>query len=316
VHRSIWFDRHLHSARPLRLLRETTAGPVAPGDVVVEWSDEPAAATGQLCAGELGSACAVLRADGGWWARLEGTGAVVWIPFGTGPIVVHPDLDAEPGSGRAAGDALVTGVLTRLPFRWGALPLHAATLRTPAGLVLLSGRSGWGKSTLAHRLSVDAGWALLDDDAACAVLDGPEPRVVPMGGRPRLRADALAAAGAAGESLSGFAGGKHALGWAADGDVRPAVPAAVVAVCHLAPRTLAAGEPPHLERLDVPAAVRAAATIPIGLDRGARWWVEARFRAGVAWASGRNLVVRYTPGDHRPHDVAALVAGAVDAGGE
>lgn len=311
MHRYAWFDRHLHSARPLRLLREVPAAPVAPRDVIVEWSDEAAAATGELCAGEAGSACEVLRADDGWWARLAGTGAVVWIPTGAAALVVHPDA-AVRGSGRGAADSLVTGVLTRLPFRWGALPLHGAALRSPAGLVLLSGRSGWGKSTLGHRLSVDAAWELLDDDAACALVDGPEPLMVPMGGRPRLRADALVAAGSAGESLIGYAGGKHALAWEPAAGWRDARPEPVVALFHLTPRTLGRGEPMRLERLGPGAAVRAASDLPIGLDRRARWWVEARFRAAAAWAALPNQAVRYTPGDHDPGQLAALIAAAVD----
>jgi hypothetical protein len=78
--------------------------------------------------------------------------------------------------------------------RPGRLALHAAAVRSGAGLVVLAGPARAGKSTLATRLALEPGWSLWTDDVLPLRPDG---QAVALGILPRLRLPVPAAAGAA-----------------------------------------------------------------------------------------------------------------------
>ena len=79
----------------------------------------------------------------------------------------------------------VSSPLTVLLQQRGVATLHAAAVATGAGAVLLLGRSGIGKSSLAAAL-VERGWPLLADDVTGVMTDaGGRPVALP--GFPRLR---------------------------------------------------------------------------------------------------------------------------------
>jgi hypothetical protein len=67
-----------------------------------------------------------------------------------------------------AREILVRRILPRVILLHRRLVFHAAALASPFGGLLLSGRPGVGKSTLAASLARWAGWDVLDDDAAIA----------------------------------------------------------------------------------------------------------------------------------------------------
>ena len=64
---------------------------------------------------------------------------------------------------------LVEQVLPRVLALRGAHVIHAATLSTPRGAIMLCGGSGRGKSTLGSYLETERGWPLLGDDLAIVV---------------------------------------------------------------------------------------------------------------------------------------------------
>ena len=81
------------------------------------------------------------------------------------------DVCIEPLGGDHADIAsLLVGLWAVLLQQRGVATLHAAAVHTPAGAVLLLGRSGHGKSSLAAAL-VERGHALLADDVTGLVLD-------------------------------------------------------------------------------------------------------------------------------------------------
>ena len=70
---------------------------------------------------------------------------------------------------------LLDQVLPRCMAQQGYLLLHAGAVRTPVGLILLTGSSGAGKSTLAGYLH-QAGWPALSDD--CMLIEEKQERAV------------------------------------------------------------------------------------------------------------------------------------------
>lgn len=84
-------------------------------------------------------------------------------------------VDDERSALVVTSDRLVTGVIGRLAQR-RVYALHAAALRHGDGVVIISGRSGAGKTTLALGLMV-AGLPLLSDELA--LLDSDEQTVLP-----------------------------------------------------------------------------------------------------------------------------------------
>ncbi len=82
------------------------------------------------------------------------------------------EVRIEPLGGDHADIAsLLVGLWIVLLQQRGVVPLHAAAVRTTAGAVLLIGRSGEGKSTLAAAL-IERGHALLADDVSGLALRG------------------------------------------------------------------------------------------------------------------------------------------------
>ncbi|ONH23982.1 hypothetical protein BL253_31375 [Pseudofrankia asymbiotica] len=112
----------------------------------------------------------VLAADGLSAFTLRADGTVDW------------HLCGEPHT--AETDYLVATVVPwALARRPDTEVLHAATLVSPAGALLLCGPSGAGKSTLAAALHHRIGWPLLGDDSAVLRLaDDEDPG--PLGARP------------------------------------------------------------------------------------------------------------------------------------
>jgi hypothetical protein len=209
------FDRHIFSSLELKLLyRVNHDKEPDQRDVLIEWSSIPVMPDGPLCAGHKMWGIFVLRAEEGVWAVLPRTGFVVWVPKSGTRLTVHPDLSQMSKTEllirpqRDVVNALVTGLLTRLPVMWGEVPLHAALLKAPEGYVLLAGVSGVGKSTLGQQLVRRHGWRLLDDDTCMASITDGELKVIPMGGMARLRADAADRLQLTGLILSGYADGK------------------------------------------------------------------------------------------------------------
>ena len=96
------------------------------------------------------------------------------------------DVRIEPLGGDPADIAsFLVGLWAVLLQQRGVSTLHAAAVRTPAGAVLLLGRSGHGKSSLAATL-VQRGHALLADDVTGLVLNAEQVTVLPSFGSLRL----------------------------------------------------------------------------------------------------------------------------------
>jgi len=302
------FDRVVWSERPLRLLRQLSADEAGerPVGVRIHWSDDPVVFAGEVVAGGPATSCSVARSDDGWSARLNGTGFVARVHSDGSVVTVHPEA-GEPASQRRPADALVTGVLTRVPMAWGCLPLHCAVLQSPKGLVLLAGRSGRGKSTLAQHLRRRLGWGLLDDDGAMACEGVAGFRVVPMGSRPRLRADAAQLLGVHGEPLGGYQGDKVAGEFESQD---PTIPQPIAAMCHLKPERPALDLPVAVDLLPAATGVREAVEVAIGLDRSSRTWQELRF-SFAASVTAPSFAVRYRRGVHSPDEVVHRLAEAL-----
>ena len=89
------------------------------------------------------------------------------------------DVCIEPlGGGHADIASFLVGLWAVLLQQRGVATLHAAAVRTAAGAVLLLGRSGHGKSSLAAAL-VQRGYALLADDTTGLVLRGGQTTALP-----------------------------------------------------------------------------------------------------------------------------------------
>ena len=109
--------------------------------------------------------------DGMWQAR---PGAFLLQMEGVARYLIADGREVyiEPIGGDHADIAsLLAGLWTVLLQQRGVVPLHAAAVRTTAGALLLIGRSGHGKSSLAAAL-VERGHALLADDVSGLALRG------------------------------------------------------------------------------------------------------------------------------------------------
>lgn len=270
-------------------------------DVLLEWSSDPVLPEGPLCAGHESWGICVLRAAVGVWAVLPRTGFVVWVPECGTRLTVHPDLsqlaDHETMTlpCRDVAYSLVTGLLSRLPAMWGELPLHTAMLKAPEGLILLTGKSGVGKSTLSQLLARRHGWRLLDDDACMASIYGGELKVTPMGGKARLRADAANRLQLSGPLLSGYADGKIMLNVEHSALILPERKP-VAAMFHLSRNNEDSTN--HTSnssicRLDTINAVIQASTTALTLDRESIPWRTNRFRVATQFGKIANYSVRY-----------------------
>jgi hypothetical protein len=207
------FDRVLLSEVEIHLLPEIASPPNSTVDMVsLLVSDEPVRHVGEPTFGGPLFGVTHYEVAGRGVSVLNDTGYVaVTDPDGL-TVTVHPHAhwndSTVPANPRRIADTLVTVVLNRLPILWGAVALHAATLETPGGSVLLLGLSGHGKSTLSQQLSRDFGWVVHDDDTVMLVKDNHRVGLVPMGAAPRLRADAAERLRLEGTALPGYAGGK------------------------------------------------------------------------------------------------------------
>ncbi|OHV36069.1 MULTISPECIES: hypothetical protein [Pseudofrankia] len=122
--------------------------------------------------------------DGGGLALLTEGLAPYSLPAGGGEEISW-HLRGAPSPAEA--DHLIgSAVPWALAARRDTEVLHSATLVSPAGAVLLTGRSGRGKSTLSMALHQRLGWPLLGDDAAVLHLTGNEPRVLSCSREVRL----------------------------------------------------------------------------------------------------------------------------------
>ena len=284
------FDRHIFSSLELKLLYLVNHDTEPDHrDVMIEWASDPVLPDGPLCAGHLRWGIFALRAEGGVWAVLPRTGFVVWVPKNGTRLTVHPDLSqmanhdevAQPC--RDVANSLVTGLLSRLPALWGALPLHAALLKAPKGYILLAGVSGVGKSTLSQLLARRHRWTVLDDDTCMASIHDGELKLTPMGGVARLRSDAADRLKLSGPLLSGYADGKVMVQNERTELVSPER-TPVVAVFHLSrnnERLTARTANCYSTRLDTVNSVMQATTAAIGLDRESLQWLANRFRVAA-----------------------------------
>jgi hypothetical protein len=297
------FDRHIFSSRELKLLHRVNHDREPDQrDVLLEWSTKPVVPEGPLCAGHESWGIFMLRAEEGVWAVLPRTGFAVWVPKNGTRLTAHPDLSQLADHEKMAlpcrdvANALVTGLLSRMPVMWGELPLHAALLEAPEGYVLLAGISGIGKSTLSQLLARRHGWSVLDDDACMASIYGGELKVTPMGGMARLRADAANRLQLSGPLLSGYADGKVMVQ-----NKQPAMllpeRRPVVALFHLFRNNEQLSAKPtsngYITRLATAITVMQATTTAIGLDRESLQWRTNRFHVAAQFGTIANYSIRY-----------------------
>ena len=127
-----------------------------------------------------------------WQARpgaflMHMEGVARYLVTGGRDVLIEP-LGADDG---AVADFFPGTPFTALLQQRGVATLHAAAVATGAGAVLLLGRSGIGKSSLAAAL-VERGWPLLADDVT-GVVPGADGRAMALPGfsRQRLCADTL-----------------------------------------------------------------------------------------------------------------------------
>ncbi len=334
------FDRVLWSSRPVPLLQQVPAvgrgAAPTPRDVVVEYlvapvSDAPRRAItighprGYRVFGTQ-RGYVFESAAGGWTAAIEPTGRRV-------DVHLPPEVLSDASTSRSIADDLTTAILTRLPALWGAVPVHAAALLGPTGLVLLCGSSGAGKSTISHLLARLEGWTLVDDDTVALRVPGVDAEgapdegveVVGLGSLPRLRADAAQALGVAGRPLPGFADGKVAVDTARAPAVRNTP---IAAVFHLRPQgSTGAGQPAsdgppgpepgarvRIARLRSAEALRLLGKAAFSVDLRDREWLALRFRTTRQCAIHPTYAVDYQRGLIAPQEFAAAVSDAVGAG--
>ena len=296
------FDRHIFSSHELKLLHRVNHDREPDSrDVLLEWSSDPVLPEGPLCAGHESWGICVLRATEGLWAVLPRTGFVVWVPKCGTRLTVHPDLSQMSNHEQTAQpcrdvvNSLVTGLLSRLPAMWGELPLHTAMLKAPEGFILLTGKSGIGKSTLSQLLARRHGWRLLDDDACMASIDGGELKVTPMGGKARLRADAALRLQLSGPLLSGYADGKVMVHVEESALILPEL-RPVVAMFHLSRNNEDSTNHTsnsYISRLDTVPAVTQAAKTALSLDRESIQWRTNRFHVAAQFGKIANYSLRY-----------------------
>jgi hypothetical protein len=305
------YDKAVASPVRLRLLPEIDAAP----DVTVDWSEEIL---------DLAPSPRLLtwhRTDGGYILDAPASGIVVEVDATGSRLTVHPNArevdladfgypslpSVVRGTQRLAADTLVTNALTALPVLWGRVALHSATLSADSGVVMLCGRSGWGKSTLSQHLRL-SGMELLDDDSASVQISGDGLVVVPMGARARVRQDAAEGLGVRGETLPGYADGKQAL----TSVPQVAAHEQIAATFHLVqlPRD-SEREPLVVKRLDPAQALVTASRSMYVLDRDDEPAREVRFRTAAQLAQFPAYSVVYCRDEVRPAQVAAAIVAAV-----
>jgi len=76
------------------------------------------------------------------------------------------------GFSQVTSEMLVRRILPRVIALQDRQVIHAASLATPNGGILLCGQSHAGKSTLAASLSHNLGWGLMDDDTSILTVHG------------------------------------------------------------------------------------------------------------------------------------------------
>lgn len=188
--------------------------------------------------------------------------------------------------------SLTTALLSRLPQLWGGLVLHAATLDSPQGIVVICGSTGAGKSTLAQYLVMSGGWSILDDDACWLRLTERGLRITPMGGYPRLRADAAARLGVSGEAVQGRAQTKFRLSAADSEALTRAHDQPVAGFVHLKNPEVTTREISNDPRLMVNLAQSS-----LIIDPTTPGFLAQAMRIGAAAAAHRHLVIPVVPGD-------------------
>jgi len=115
--------------------------------------------------------------------------ASYWVEGGR-RVIVEPHLPVEAPAIRLF---LLGTVLAILCYQRGLVPLHASAVEVPGGALLVSGRSGLGKSTLAAML-VERGHRLIADDVCVLELGaGDTPLIRPVLPRLKLWQDAAQA---------------------------------------------------------------------------------------------------------------------------
>jgi hypothetical protein len=126
-------------------------------------------------------------AGGHYWAHLPGTAS---FRFHADELSVVAISDAGV-SPELVEDAYFRNVLPLVMQLRGYEVLHASAVSTPAGLVVLSGVSGAGKSTFASALSA-RGYPVWADDAVVLDIDAEEAVALQVPFRLGLRSDATA----------------------------------------------------------------------------------------------------------------------------
>lgn len=181
-----------------------------------------------------------VAADG--TVRVEGNGVGTFLVRNGSEILV----DARTPVAAPALRAYVLGsALAVICHQRGLLPLHAAALASPRGIILLVGESGAGKSTLSAALTARGLGLVAEDLAPLSWTDEARPPMaLPSVPRLKLSPEALRRHGHAPDTLPELpgSGGKRAL------HLPPAPAGEVVAVCHL--HKAVPGDEPHLEPMD------------------------------------------------------------------
>jgi hypothetical protein len=142
-----------------------------PGREVNHWRDE----SGQLFARGYSD---------GRRHRIEWPGLATF-DFAIGSLVVRTWLD-EPGSERAAEDAVLRVLQPMILQALGWQALHASGVVAGSRVAAFCGRSGSGKSTIAYALAA-RGCSQLADDGLVLRIDPPSIEVQPLAFAPRLR---------------------------------------------------------------------------------------------------------------------------------
>ncbi|MGH6922656.1 MAG: hypothetical protein ACRED5_02705 [Propylenella sp.] len=103
-------------------------------------------------------------------------------------VIVHPVGESHPETLRLF---LLSTCLAAILYQRGVVPLHANTIATKSGAVIIAGDSGVGKSTLSLAL-MQRGYRILSDDLCAMTPNGEgEPTVQPGIPRLKLWADTL-----------------------------------------------------------------------------------------------------------------------------
>lgn len=154
--------------------------PASAPDVVVRLGIVPATLPGGL--GNLTRTPFWQARPGAFLMHIEGV--VRYLVTGGRHVLIEP----LGGDDARIADIVAGSVFTFVLQQRGVVTLHAAAIATEAGALLLCGRSGIGKSSLAATL-VERGYPLLSDNMAGVVrAAGGRPMVLPAFARQRLSA--------------------------------------------------------------------------------------------------------------------------------